>query len=384
MSVHRKGAKWSVRYREGGRNRSRTFDRRRDAERFDAEVTRRRQLGALASLDAGRETLDEFVTDTWAPTYAITLAPKTRQHYANLYDFHISPDLGGISLRELRAERIARWQADRLAAGAGPVAVRQALDLLSSLLQRAVEGERIPTNPVRLVRRAPRPRREEIRPLAPQTVEAMRAAACLRDATLLSVLAYAGLRPSEALALHWTDVRAQTLLVQRALSLGEDADTKTRQHRTVRLLTPLREDLELWRRSAPRGKLVFPGHDDEAWSLPAYQSWRRRAFRRAVQAADVEHTTPYALRHSFASLLLHEGRSVIYVARQLGHDARLTLTRYGHVIDELDEQPRIDAETAIQEARVPSQFPEREIEEGAPKSRTPESRVEAAEPGRWS
>jgi hypothetical protein len=31
----------------------------------------------------------------------------------------------------------------------------------------------------------------------------------------------------------------------------------------------------------------------------------------------------------FASLLLHEGRSVIYVARQLGHDARLTLTRMG-------------------------------------------------------
>jgi site-specific recombinase XerD len=30
------------------------------------------------------------------------------------------------------------------------------------------------------------------------------------------------------------------------------------------------------------------------------------------------------LRHSFASLL-HEGRSVISVARQLGHDARLTL-----------------------------------------------------------
>lgn len=103
---------------------------------------------------------------------------------------------------------------------------------------------------------------------------------------------------------------------------------------------------------------MFPGHDDNAWSLPAYQSWRRRAFRRAAEAAGVEHTTPYALRHSFASLLLHEGRSVIYVARQLGHDARLTLSRYGHVIDELDDQPRIDAETAIQEARVPSQFPD--------------------------
>jgi len=35
---------------------------------------------------------------------------------------------------------------------------------------------------------------------------------------------------------------------------------------------------------------------------------------------------------------------VIYVARQLGHDARLTLSTYGHVIDELDELPRQDAE----------------------------------------
>jgi hypothetical protein len=50
-------------------------------------------------------------------------------------------------------------------------------------------------------------------------------------------------------------------------------------------------------------------------------------------------------------LLLHEGRSVIYVARQLGHDARLTLTPYGHVMDELEDSPRIEAEVAIADAR---------------------------------
>jgi hypothetical protein len=42
---------------------------------------------------------------------------------------------------------------------------------------------------------------------------------------------------------------------------------------------------------------------------------------------------------------------VVYVARQLGHDARLTLTRYGHVIDEYEDQPRLDAERAIRSAR---------------------------------
>jgi hypothetical protein len=32
--------------------------------------------------------------------------------------------------------------------------------------------------------------------------------------------------------------------------------------------------------------------------------------------------------------------------------ARLTLTRYGHVIDELEDTPRIEAEAAISKARL--------------------------------
>lgn len=36
---------------------------------------------------------------------------------------------------------------------------------------------------------------------------------------------------------------------------------------------------------------------------------------------------------------------------QLGHDARLTLTHYGHVMDELEDTPRIEAEVAIADAR---------------------------------
>jgi integrase len=354
VSVHRKGANWVVRYREGDRNRSRRFGRKGDAERFDIEVSRRRELGVLGSLDGGRVTLDEFVTQTWAPTHGVTLAPKTRKHYASLYDHHIAPTLGPLQLRTIRAEAISRWQADRLAAGAGPTAVRQALDLLGSILQRAVEAERIAANPVRLVRRARLPRRKEVRPLAPAADERMHAAASQRDATLFSVLAYAGLRPGEALALQWDDIRDNTLLIERALSLGEDADTKTTAHRTVRLLAPLRSDLTQWRLASgrpPGNALVFPNHRAAPWTEPAYQSWRRRSFDTARKAAQIDQAAPYTLRHSFASLLLHEGRSVIYVARQLGHDARLTLTRYGHVIDELEDQPQIPAEQAIREAR---------------------------------
>ncbi|HEX2397059.1 MAG TPA: tyrosine-type recombinase/integrase [Solirubrobacteraceae bacterium] len=368
MSVERVKRKsgevvWRVRWRQGGRNRARVLGNKRDALDFEAEIRRQRRTGTLAQLDAGIETLDEYVVGTWAPAHLPRLAAKTRQDYAATYDRHVSPSLGGLRLRELTPETIARWQASLLAAGGGRVAVRHALSLLGTILESAFRAERITRNPVRLVKKAPRPRRAEIRPLGPETVERMRAAASPRDATLLSVLAYAGLRPGEALALRWGDVRERTLLVERALSLGEEADTKTRRHRTVRLLDPLRRDLAEWRLASGRpadSALVFPSAEGDPWSLAAYQSWRRRTFARAVRAAGLDHARPYDLRHGFASLLLHEGRSVIYVARQLGHDARLTLTRYGHVIDELEDAPRTDAEAAIRaarEAHVPVTYP---------------------------
>jgi integrase len=322
---------------------------------FAAEIRRRQQLGTLASMDSGRVTLAEYAIKTWAPAYGSNLARKTQLHYEQLLAKHVLPELGPLELRAITPETIARWQADRLAAGYGRVAIRHAFDLLGSILQRAFEGGQIQTNPVRAVRKAPRPRRAEVRPLSPMTIERMRAASSPRDAALISVLAYAGLRPGEALALQWRDIREQTILIERAVSLGEEKDTKTAAHRTVRLLAPLAADLREWRLRSGRPSekaLVFPSASGTAWSQPAYQSWRRRAFRRALDGAGIEHARPYDLRHSFASLLIHEGRSVIYVARQLGHDARLTLTTYGHVMDELEDAPRLEAHAAIADARA--------------------------------
>jgi integrase len=365
MSVHRvdRGAGsvvWRVRWREGGRGshaRTRTFERKADAVAYEDELRRRRRLGELGLMPGSQETLDEYVCQTWAQTHAVTLAPKTAKHYASLYDVHIAPHLGQHKLAELTPEMIARWQAERIASGAGRVAVLHALSLLGSILQRAVEGERIARNPARIVRKIKRAARREVRPLAPATIEALRSASRERDAALISVLAYAGLRPQEALGLCWGHLRDRTVLVERAVSLGELKDTKTRGHRTVRLLAPLQEDLRAWRSCCAQpgdSALVFPGPGGRLWTKTDWDNWRRRAFDRACQSIGLQGARPYDLRHSFASLLLHEGRSVMYVARQLGHDARLTLSTYGHVIDELDDSPQIPAEDAIRAARAGS------------------------------
>jgi hypothetical protein len=107
------------------------------------------------------------VAAPWAVTHATTLAPKTRLHYAGLCDHHLRPHLASIALRDIRPETTGRWQADRLAEGAGSVAVRHAMDLLGAVLEHAFVSGRIAENPVRRVKRARRPRREEVQALHP-------------------------------------------------------------------------------------------------------------------------------------------------------------------------------------------------------------------------
>lgn len=354
MSVQRRGKTWRVRWQDGGAWRSKTFDLKRDALALDTDLRRRRRLGTLAELDAGTETLDQYVAEVWTPTYA-PAGEATRKSYASVYDHLLEPYLGSVSLRELSPELVARWQRDRLKAGAGPHSVRRALGLLGNILQRAVEGKRIPSNSVRSVRPSKLPRKVEVKPLSPAIIERMRAASSARDAALLSVLAYAGLRPGEALALRWGDIGTRTILVERAAAFGEVKDTKTGHHRSVRLLAPLKADLDAWRelsRDTSTAALVFGDAHGGLWTDSAWRDWRRRNFARALEAAGVAHARPYDLRHSFASLLLHEGRDVIDVARQLGHAATLTLTVYGHVIAELQDAPQQDAEEAIRAARA--------------------------------
>jgi integrase len=97
------------------------------------------------------------------------------------------------------------------------------------------------------------------------------------------------MRPGEALTLTWGDVREQTILVEKALSFGEEKDTKTRRRRTVELLAPLASDLRGWRMASGRpadDALVFPrARVGGPWNDNAYRSWRRKVFYEAVAAA---------------------------------------------------------------------------------------------------
>lgn len=355
----KRGPSYVVTWRESNRRqRSRSFDRKKDAEAFEAKIRIAKRRGDLDDLDAGKQKLADFLAEYWRLDAEPRLSPKTLALYKSWRARHIEPQLGKVELRRLTPERIVRFQAQLLADGVSGPTVHKLLVFLQGVLDRAVEWRKIQANPVRAVRKAKQPQRRTIHPLGPEEIEKLRG--CLlkrdrrRDATLVAVLAYAGLRPGEALALTWGDVRQKTLLIDKAVAGGRVQGTKTRRTRTVNLLQPLAADLAEWRLTSGRpddAALVFPTPAGNHWNAHDWQNWRNRVYVPAAEAVGLATKRPYDCRHAMTSLLLAEGRNPIEVAEQLGHSPTMTLDTYGHVIDELRGKPNAPAEARIRAAR---------------------------------
>jgi hypothetical protein len=106
-------------------------------------------------------------------------------------------------------------------------------------------------------------------------------------------------------------------------------------------------------RSPRERRVLFPAAGGGPWRDHDWRNWRKRVYVPAATAAGVDAPRPYDLRHSFASLLIHEGpHSIVDTAAQLGHDATMTLSTYAHVVAELRNAPRMGAEGQIRVARV--------------------------------
>jgi len=360
------GTVWRVRWRDAqGRPRSRVIGRQTDARALDAELKRSKRLGGTALIDNSRETLSEFAQVWWQRHAVPNLQRHTLANYASMLDVHIVPRLGGVRLRSLTPELVGELRAQMTADGVGEQAILKTLVLLQSMLERAVEWRRIESNPARGVRKPSQRRTRVVRPLPPEGIEAMRAHLLKRgrrlDATLVAVLAYAGLRPGEALGLRWHDVGERTLLVERSVAFGQLKSTKTGRSRTVRLLAPLAETLAAWHAASSRPgptDLIFPAPDGSPWNADRARNWRKRPFADAAEAAGVPNTRPYDLRHSFISLLIAQGATVVEVARQAGHAPTVTLDTYAHLFDELAGGEHTSAEALIRAARAAQSAPE--------------------------
>jgi integrase len=354
MSVERRMTggriRWLARWRSEGQARSKTFDRKTDAQAFERERRRESALGAHGRLEPSPMQLEAWL-EQWFDANAPTWKKKTRITYASVLDRWIVPYLGGVRLRDLGSRRVREWRDELREVGCPPTQTNKAQRILSSALGVAAREGLVPANPVTGLRSMPTQRRRP-RVLSPVEIERVRLAMPTeRDAVFWSLLALAGLRPQEARALRWCDVGEHLLTIDRAVSADEIGPTKTGNRRTVEIIPPLARDLSGHRRPhVGDNDLVIAGN---AGAVLDMDNWRRRVWLPARDLAGLSAVFPYDARHGYASLLIHEGRSLPYVAAAMGHSsATTTLRHYAHLFDEASHATAEPMVAAIEAARA--------------------------------
>jgi integrase len=368
VKTKRGATKWEVTGRLGGRGSRQIrqrFDRKDDAQRFLTTLLREKQSGGVLF---STTTLDEYAAEWWE-RWRRDKATNTVRNYTGALRRYVLPHLGNLRMAALTAPVAAKFRDRLLNEGRGEATIRYAMAVLSAICADAVERGEIHSNPVRAIRKPSAPIRRVGRAISAADVEKLRdGMPTTRDALLVSLMAYGGLRPEEALALTWPDVRERILNVDKAVAHGHAKATKNENRRAVDVLAPLADDLEAYKSEltvAPGpGAWLFPHPQDlsQPWSDAMYRNWRVRVFKAAAQRADYGSLVPYDLRRTFVSLLLSCGFRRGEVADQAGHSLAVMEKHYAVTIAEYRGVPLTNPAEAVYEARAARVLQRRERE----------------------
>jgi Phage integrase, N-terminal SAM-like domain len=138
--------RWRARYRgPDGRERSKTFDRRVDADRWLAGVSFAIARGEWTDPARARVTVGDW-SRQWLTAKAPSLKATTRESYQSILKTCIWPTWERVPLGAVTHGDVAAWVA-RLSAQMGASRCRKSAILLSGIMSAAVRDQRISRNP---------------------------------------------------------------------------------------------------------------------------------------------------------------------------------------------------------------------------------------------
>lgn len=332
----RPDGRYRARWREypGGPQRTKSFARKVDAERWLVKVQHDLLSGTYVAPEAGRVTVEEYYR-TWVARMAPTWRPATLAAVTNSFEKHLLPVLGG---RPLPSVRKADVEALCVALPLAPSTVAVTAQHLGTMFRAAVDDGLVVRSPATRLR-LPRSTAGKAQPVPLDVVDAIGAALPAWMAVVVPLSLGAGLRQGEVsgLTVDRVNFLRRTLHVDRQL-VDRNVDgpvlapPKTASsNRTVPLPQFVVEALSahLAASPAPAGALVLRGPGGG----PVGSGQFGHYWRRACRAAGATGLRYHDLRHTFASTLLSRGVSVKAVADWLGHASPvITLSTYAHLM----------------------------------------------------
>ena len=354
-----KAVRYSVRFRTptGSQTQKRGFKTKRDAEMFLPTTEVRKATGDYVAPSQGRVTVGELWPG-WFTRKEQSIALATRATYEHIYRNHVAPRWAAVRVADVDVLGIEEWIAAMSRSGVSASLVDKAYRLLKAVLDDAVRGKRLASNPANLPKatgkRCVYLTEDDVARLADEAAKY-----APRYGTLVLVVAYTGIRWGEAVGLRVSDID----FLQRRLSITRSVtliggrrvvkSPKSDKSRWVPVAPFVIEELSVCCIGKAPDDLVFPrratrSSDGGGFMPQPYRGVHRAAwFHRAVQRAGVQDITPHDLRHTCASLSVRAGVNVLALSRMLGHSQpSITLNVYADLFDS-----DLDAVGGIIEAR---------------------------------
>ncbi len=341
--VERRGpSRWRARYRgPDGRERSKTFERRSDAERWVASMQTSRARGEWVDPALGRRTFASWVEE-WAATI-VDLRPATRDRDLRAVRVHLLPRFGDIPLARITNLMVRRFIADMLETGRHePATVRKVGQILAKVMRSSVDAGLIARSPCDGVR-LPAEGHREMRFLTAAEVAELAAAVGPAWETLVYTAAYAGLRWGELAGLRpgRVDLARRTITVVEQLNelsgRLEWGPPKTAAGRRAVSIPSTLADLLAEQLATPmvvRSGLVFPTPLGEPMRR---SNFARRVWAPATMALELDGLRFHDLRHTAVALAISQGAHPKALQGRMGHSSvTVTLDRYGHLYEGLD------------------------------------------------
>jgi integrase len=301
-----------------------------------------RQAAVCESMQS-EVTLCKYATEWIAQR---PLKPRTRIHYTRIWENHIAPELGSISIGNLRPARVRTWYATALADK--PPLRRHAYQLLHAICATAVGDELLSRNPCMIKGATAVTSMRD--PVVPSVDELAMIADTIQTKLKAYVLisAWCGLRFGEATELRRRDIEhtkgddfaPEMIVVRRGVvhRRGDDGqwcriDTpKSGRHHRITIPPHIRaaidEHLKRFVAPDPEALLFVPARGG------CHVDGRvvRDAFREACHAANAPGMRLHDLRH-FAGTMTAQVANLVETMDRLGHSTPNASLRYQSQVD---------------------------------------------------
>jgi integrase len=317
-----------------------------------ARLARERDLG-LPIVRSERLTLGAFLKD-WLERHSASVRQRTIRRYGESLRLHVIPKLGRTPLTKLSAAQIERLYHDLRTKPAkkngeplSAATVNRVHTALHAALEDATDKGFLQRNPSDQARR-PKEEKHQSRVFTPDEFYTFLDAIQGDRFEALYLLAITtGMREGEMLGLRWGDVDLTrgVLRVMGALGPGERGglelgETKTESsRRTLALVPEVVDALKRRKKDQAAERLAsagaWPVHD-LIFTRPNGQPIDGRNFPRLyffpfLKRTGLPKLRFHELRHSSATMAIHEGVPISEVSATLGHSSqRTTLGIYSH------------------------------------------------------